>query len=119
MSQFSTVAAGIAPTSGRAPLALTAHAHRRAARRNVWRDGVEYVTTYGRMYQRTGAIFYFLGVRDVPAEDRRNPRASGLVGTVVIVASNGNVITTYRNRNAPRTIARKAKYRLAAHPPAA
>jgi hypothetical protein len=94
------------------PLAFSHHAARRAARRNVRRDGVAYALAYGRVYYRTGAQFYFLGARDVPAEDRRDPWATRLVGTVVIVASSGEVITTYRNQRAPRRIARKMKYRV-------
>ncbi len=96
----------------RISLAFSCHAARRAARRNVRRDGVAYVLAYGRLYHRTGARFFFLGARDLPFEDRRDPWAARLVGTVVLVAPDGEVITTYRNRRAPRHIARKLKYRL-------
>lgn len=107
---------GIGPSSTfdvmPAPVAFSLHAARRAARRNIRRDGVAYVIMHGRLYHRTGARFFFLGERDLPVEDRRDPWASRLVGTVVVVASNGEIITTYRNRRAPRRIARKLKYRL-------
>lgn len=96
----------------RAPLAFSKHAACRAARRNVRRDGVAYVLAYGRIFHRTGARFFFLGERDLPFEDRRDPWAARLVGTVVVVASDGEIITTYRNRHALRRIARKMKYRL-------
>ena len=102
----------LVPAVERAPLAFSSHAACRAARRNVRRDGVAYVLAYGRVYHRTGARFHFLGARDLPAEDRRDPWAARLVGTVVVVASDGEIITTYRNRRAPRRIARKLKYRL-------
>ena len=49
------------------------------------------------------ARIFFLGTRDVPFEDRRDPWASRLVGTVVVMASSGQVITTYRNRRGPIT----------------
>lgn len=90
----------------------SSHGAGRAARRNVRRDGVAYVLTHGRLYYRTGARFFFLGARDLPFEDRRDPWAARLVGTVVLVAPSGEVITTYRNRRAPRHIARKLKYRV-------
>ena len=92
------------------------HGAGRAARRNVRRDGVAYVLTHGRLYFRTGARFFFLGARDLPFEDRRDPWAARLVGTVVLVSSGGEIITTYRNRRAPRHIARKLKYRVFADP---
>lgn len=101
----------IIPFQG-AILPFSSHAARRAARRNVRRDGVAYVLTYGRLCYRTGARFFFLGARDVPFEDRRDPWVTRLVGTVVVVASTGEIITTYRNRHAFHHIARKMKYRL-------
>lgn len=100
------------PAAERVPLAFSSHAARRAARRNVRRDGVAYVLVYGRLCFRTGARFFFLGARDLPYEDRCDPWAARLVGTVVVMASDGEIITTYRNRRAPRRIARKMKYRL-------
>ena len=96
----------------RQPLSLSRHAQARAARRNVVFDAVEYVLMHGRMVQRTGATFYFLGKRDIPAPDRRKAEAARLAGTVVLVASTGEVITVYRNQHALPTIRRKLKYRL-------
>jgi hypothetical protein len=94
---------------------FTQHARRRAARRNVAPDEVDYVLAYGRMIQRTGAMFYFLGRRDIPPCDRRASWASRLEGSIVIVAPDGAVITIYRNRRGLHTIARKMKYQLSAH----
>ncbi|HEU4782049.1 MAG TPA: hypothetical protein VFS83_01785 [Ktedonobacterales bacterium] len=91
---------------------FTWHARRRGARRNVAPDAVDYVLAHGRMIQRTGVMFYFLGWRDIPPRDRRASWASRLEGSIVIVASDGAVITIYRNRRGLRTIARKAKYQL-------
>lgn len=100
------------PAAERAPVAFSSHGAHRATRRNVRRNGVAYVILHGRLYHRTGARIFFLGARDLPFEDRRDPWASRLVGTVVIMASSGQVITTYRNRRASHHIARKLKYRL-------
>lgn len=107
------------PSAPRAPVAFSSHAARRAARRNIRRDGVAYVIMHGRLYHRTGARIFFLGARDLPFEDRRDPWASRLVGTVVVMAHSGHVITTYRNRHAAHHIARKLKYRIFDEPTAA
>jgi hypothetical protein len=93
------------------PTSLSRHACRRAARRNVARAAVEYVIAHGRAIQRTGVTFYFLGRRDMPHADRGASWASRLEGTVVLVASDGEVITVYRNRGALRMIQRKLKHR--------
>lgn len=88
------------------------HARRRAARRNVVPDAVAYVLAYGRVLHRTGITFHFLAARDVPAEDRHAAWAARLVGTVVLVGPDGEIITVYRNQRALPVIRRKLKYRL-------
>ncbi len=105
---------------GSSVASFTRHARRRSARRNVAPDAVDYVLAHGRMIQRTGALFYFLGRRDIPPCDRRASWVSRLEGSIVIVSSDGDVITIYRNRRGLRSIARKMKYRLGAcnHVPA-
>ena len=95
-------------------LPFTTHARTRGARRNIAPDAVEYVMAYGRTIQRTGVTFYFLGRRNIPSVDRHASWASRLEGTIVLVASDGEVITLYRNRRGLRTIQRKVKYRIAA-----
>lgn len=97
---------------GSSVASFTWHARRRGARRNVAPDAVDYVLAHGRMIQRTGVRFFFLGWRDIPPCDRRASWASRLEGSIVIVASDGAVITIYRNRRGLRTIARKMKYQL-------
>ena len=94
------------------PARFSRHALRRAARRNIVPDAVEYVLAYGRVVHRTGITFYFLAARDVPAADRRTSWAARLVGTVVLMGPDGEIITVYRNRRALPTIRRKLKYRL-------
>lgn len=108
-------AAEVAPTehgSAGSVILFTQHARRRSARRNVAPDAVDYVLAHGRMLQRTGVMFFFLGRRDIPSCDRCASWASRLEGTIVIVAENGDVVTVYRNRQGLRQIARKMKYRL-------
>jgi len=90
---------------------LTYHGLRRATQRNLSPDELDYIETYGRCFWRTGAIFYFLGARDLPASDRRDARATRLIGAVLIVENNA-LITAYRNPGALHYIKRKMKYRL-------
>jgi len=97
---------------GSSVASFTWHARNRSARRNVAPDAVDYVLTHGRMIQRTGVMFFFLGWRDIPPCDRRASWASRLEGSIVIVAPHGAVVTIYRNRKGLRTIARKMKYQL-------
>lgn len=97
---------------GSSVASFTWHARKRGARRNVAPDAVDYVLAHGRMIQRTGVMFFFLGWRDIPPCDRSASWASRLEGSIVIVAPDGAVITIYRNRRGLRTIARKMKYHL-------
>jgi hypothetical protein len=91
-------------------LSFTDHARRRGARRNVEPDEVDYVLAHGRMIQRTGVTFFFLGRRDVPPADRCMSWISRLEGTIVLLAPDGEVITVYRNRRGLRPILRKLRY---------
>lgn len=93
-------------------ISFTSHARGRGARRNLAPDAVDYVLAYGRMIQRTGMTFFFLGGRDMPPADRRASWASRLEGTIILVAPDGAVITVYRNRCGLRAILRKMKYRI-------
>ena len=100
-------------SAGNEPVRFSPHARRRAARRNVVPDAVAYVLAFGRVLHRTGIAFHFLAARDVPAEDRHAAWAARLVGTVVLVGPDGEIITVYRNARALPAIRRKMKYRLA------
>lgn len=100
------------PARGTRPMALTTHARARLARRNLAPDAMDYVLAHGRKIHRSGVIFFFLGRRDMPPGDRRASWAARLEGTIVLVATDGTVITVYRNRHGLHTILRKLKYRL-------
>lgn len=94
------------------PLPFTKHARKRGARRNIAPDALEYVVAHGRMIQRTGVTFFFLGRRDIPLDDRRASWAARLEGTIVLLTSDAEVITIYRNRSGLHAIQRKMKYRI-------
>lgn len=103
---------GTAALSGSGYVRYSSHARSRAARRNLEPADVEYVLAFGTPIQRTGCTIYFLARRDIPRSDRHNSSITRLEGTAVLVAKQGEVITVYRNRDAYRTLCRKAKYRL-------
>ena len=90
-------------------LRFSAHALGRAAQRNLVPNALDYVLMHGRTIQRTGVTFCVLCRRDVPWEDLRKSWAARLVGTVALLAGNGEIITVYRNRAAVRKITRKMK----------
>ena len=89
----------------------TRHARLRTAQRRLSPAEVELVEQHGRRIHRTGIIFYFLGHRDLPARLSKPALYERLVGTVLLVAENGDLITAYRNRNALKAIRRKPKRR--------
>jgi hypothetical protein len=78
---------------------MSDHASRRLAQRNLTTDDVQYVYTHGRLHHRGKATFVHLGLRDIPAQDRREDRYRRL-----------EVTTAYRNRQrGSRDIRRKLK----------
>lgn len=94
---------------------FTVHACRRAAQRNLTKDALRYIMTYGREYHRTGVSFFALARRDIPPEDLRLPWVARLEGAVALVSADGAVITLYRDPNSFRAILRKAKYYAPRH----
>ena len=94
---------------------ISQHAGRRLAQRNLSFDDVLYVFAHGRLHHRGKALFVHLGLRDIPAIDRRTDRYRRLEGTVLVLdPSTGRVLTTaYRNRRTgSRDIKRKPKRTL-------
>jgi hypothetical protein len=92
---------------------ISAHAGLRLAQRNLSPDDVRYVFAHGRMYHAGKAQFIHLGLRDIPATDRRNDRLRRLEGTVLVLdpASGQHLTTAYRNRrHGSRDIKRKPKH---------
>ena len=92
---------------------ISAHAGWRLAQRNLGPDDVRYVLTHGRVYHAGKAQFVHLGLRDIPAEDRRDDRRRRLEGTILVLdpATGQHLTTAYRNRrHGCRDIKRKPKY---------
>jgi len=96
----------------RPPPAITQHAARRLAQRNLNADDVSDVAVHGRSHHGAHALFIHLGRRDIPAEDLRDDRLRRLEGTILVLdPSDGRILATaYRNRqHGSRNIRRKCK----------
>ena len=93
---------------------VSQHAVLRMAQRNISLRDLEYVLQYGERVYKTGVTIYILRKRDIPQDDRKKSEITRLEGTVVLTdfSRDGNleIITTYRNKSAFRTIRCKAKY---------
>jgi hypothetical protein len=95
---------------------VSSHADRRLAQRNLSFADVRYVFTHGRVHHAGKAMFVHLGLRDIPADDRRDDHFRRLEGTVLVLdpATGQHLTTAYRNRRkGSRDIKRKSKHGLA------
>jgi hypothetical protein len=79
---------------------LTAHATRRMKQRAISQTALDAALRWGTPIEQNGATVFFLGRRHLPA-DLTPAEAARLEGTVVVVARNGTVITTFRSRRLP------------------
>ncbi len=85
----------------------------RMAQRGLSKADIDYVMEHGRCLHNAGARAYFLGKRDIPKEDLRKDRYRRLEGTFVILDKRGEqILTTYRNKKAPRQFRRRTKHCL-------
>ncbi|HET9109403.1 MAG TPA: DUF4258 domain-containing protein [Ktedonobacterales bacterium] len=99
-----------------APIRQSYHGRRRAAQRNLGVTDVEYIMLWGHIIHRTGAVFYCLRAKDIPAQHRHLPQITRLMGSVVLTSHDEEIITLYRNPGALRDIQRKMKYRFTPGP---
>ena len=98
------------PTDGDA--ALSRHAADRMNQRRLSGAWVELVQQYGREVFARGAVFCFVGRKEV-AEYAARADLTGVEGVHVLVARDGTVITVYRNRGFHPSRYRKPNYRTA------
>jgi hypothetical protein len=94
---------------------VSQHADRRLAQRNLTHQDVSYVFAHGRVHHAGKALFIHLGLRDIPADDRRHNQYRRLEGTVLVLdpISGHHLTTAYRNRRSgSRDIKRKSKRAL-------
>lgn len=88
------------------------HSQIRAAQRHLSDADVAYILIHGREIHRTGAIFHYLGVKDIPAQHRHLGEIMRLAGAVVLTSPEDEVITLYPHGRKLRVILRKMKYRF-------
>jgi hypothetical protein len=88
---------------------LTSHAARRIQQRALNTELVELAIEHGTPIHNGGALFYFVGKKDIPANlaPCMKDRIEGL--TVLVDSEDSDVITAYRNKTAIRTIRKKQK----------
>jgi len=85
---------------------MSAHAWKRLSQRNLTLSDLLIAIDRGQKIYRAHACFYFLGLRNLPAD--AEPELQRLVGTTVVVENN-EIVTAYRNKHAAAKIKRKAK----------
>lgn len=89
---------------------LTSHSMSRMQQRGIPAEALDMVRTYGRRIHCAGAVFCFMGKKDLPdglsGSDRE--RLEGL--TLVLSPDTDAVVTVYRNKRALREIRRRKRY---------
>ncbi len=91
-------------------MVFTDHAHERMRSRELREGDVLLTIEYGRTYYARGAVFKVIGKKEV-AHYRDEVNLEHLDGVHVVMALDGTVITTYRNRHFHRTDFRKPRHR--------
>jgi hypothetical protein len=87
---------------------LTNHAQVRLSQRGIQPDAVQLAIDYGQRVFRQGYVFYFLGIKDIPAFVL--PCMRDKVSNTLVVCRGQLVITAYRNAKGIRHVLRKMKY---------
>ena len=81
------------------PLPLTDHARSRMDGRRIPAQAVEAVLTHGRTVWTRGAQIHALGKKEVEQASRQGLDLRPFAGVQVVCASNGDVLTVYRNHD--------------------
>lgn len=82
---------------------LTRHAQQRMSHRHVSPEAIDAALSYGTAGKSSGAWIFRLGDRDVArALQQDGVDLEPFLGTHVVVASNGKILTTWKNRSLRR-----------------
>jgi hypothetical protein len=92
-----------------ANIQVSDHARKRMEQRCIREHRLSYVVEHGKVYNRSGATWHVLRLKDVPPEDRSNEKILKTVGVVVCVEF-GVVSTVYFNERPSHHVRRKPKY---------
>lgn len=88
---------------------LTHHASLRSQQRCISRPIIDLVTTYGREIHTRGATFMVVGRKEVDKYKSLGIDLSKAQGVHVLLSTEGQVITTYRNQDLRKIRPRKRK----------
>ena len=90
-------------------MTLTAHAELRAQQRAIHDGELELVVDYGTRVHNAGALFIFMGKKDIPESlpPALKERLHGI--TLVLAPGTEEILTAYRNKAGLREIKRKRK----------
>lgn len=78
---------------------FSTHAWRRAVQRHLSEEAIQYIIANGVLERKAGARIFYLRACDIPEKDQAIDRWSKLVGSAVLLSSDGQVIiTVWRNR---------------------
>lgn len=87
------------------PVTFSYHAHRRADARRISAPAIEATLAWGRRTWSHGDQVFRLDRRSVEHARRQGLRLDAHEGVTVVLAADGTIKTTFRNRN-PRRILR-------------
>lgn len=87
------------PTFRAARLPLTHHASLRSQQRSISVPTIDLVTMYGRKIHARGATFMVVGRKEVDRYKDLGIDLSKAQGVHVLLSTDGQVITTYRNHD--------------------
>jgi hypothetical protein len=89
---------------------LTHHASLRSQQRCISRPTIDLVTRYGREIHTRGATFMVIGRKEVDKYKGLGIDLSKAQGVHVLLSTEGQVITTYRNQDLWKIRPRKRKH---------
>lgn len=91
-------------------LQLTRHASLRSQQRSISLPTIDLVTTYGRKIHARGATFMVVGRKEVDRYKGMGIDLSKAQGVHVLLSTQGQVITTYRNHDLRNIRPKKRKH---------
>ena len=77
--------------------------------RAVRLDQLDYVITFGKVYDRAGATWFVLRRKDIPPDDLVYDWIAKMVG-VVVCTEDGSVSTVYHREDPSHHVRQKVKY---------